>query len=555
MELKNVFLWAALAFVLMLIYQQWQVDYGQVAPPVASETTRPGQQNVPQPSKDTPATPARVDNSPANLVQPVQASGQRVHIRTDVLDLELDTLGGDIRKVLLPTYPVSVDKPDIPFQLMGDDELSFIAQSGLVDGSDKKDAPNHHAIYRAEKTEYVMAEGQNKLEVVLSWHSNSGLQVNKVYTLQRGSHQVDIRFDVKNNTGDTWSGYMYRQLQRHRVITETGLGMLPTYTGAVYSGFDVKADEATPYEKYDFDDMAERALNRTLQGGWVAMIQHYFLVALVPEQKKTNKFYSLEADGDRFSIGMIENEAHRISAGGTDSFNYKMYLGPKDQDAMEAVAPNLHLTVDYGFVTIIAEPLFWLLKWLHGLIGNWGWAIVAMTILLKAAFFNLSAKGYKSMAKMRKVNPRIQALKERYGEDKQGFQQAMMKLWKEEKVNPMSGCLPILIQMPIFLAFYWVLLESVELRQADWMLWYKDLSQADPYFVLPILNGISLLIQTKLSPPQTDPMMEKMMLIMPIGVSILFAFFPAGLVLYWTFNSILQNIQQYMITRQIDKAG
>ncbi|MDH5183758.1 MAG: membrane protein insertase YidC [Gammaproteobacteria bacterium] len=552
MELKNVFLWASLAFVLMLIYQQWQVDYGHVTPPVASEAPRPGQQNVPQPS---PTAPARADNSPANLVQPVKASGQRIHIRTDVLDLELDTLGGDIRKALLPTYPVSVDKPDIPFQLMGDDELSFIAQSGLVDGGDKKNAPNHHAVYRAEKTEYVMAEGQDKLEVVLSWQSNTGLQVNKVYTLQRGSHTVDVRFDVQNNTGKGWSGYMYRQLQHSRVDMDMGIGMLPTYTGAVYSGFDSKKDEAVPYEKYDFDDMAERALDRTLQGGWVAMIQHYFLVALVPEQGKSNKFYSLDAEGDRFSIGMIENEVHRIAAGAVDSFQYKMFIGPKDQDMMEALAPNLHLAVDYGFVTLIADPLFWLLKWLHGLIGNWGWSIIAMTILLKAAFYQLSAKGYKSMAKMRKVNPRIQVLKERFGEDKQGFQQAMMKLWKEEKVNPMSGCLPILVQMPIFLAFYWVLLESVELRQADWILWYKDLSQADPYFVLPILNGISLLIQTKLSPPQTDPMMEKMMLIMPIGVSVLFAFFPAGLVLYWTFNSILQNIQQYMITRQIEKAG
>ena len=554
MELKNIFLWAALAFVLMLIYQQWQVDYGHVVPPVASEATTPGQQNVPQPSKDTSAVPGRTDNSPASLVQPAQPSQQRIHIRTDVLDIEIDTLGGDIRKVLLPSYPVSVEKPDIPFQLMGDGQLGFIAQSGLV-AADNASAPNHHAIYSTTQTEYSLADGADKLEVVLSWQSEDGLKINKVYTLQRGSHTVDVRFDVQNSSGKPWSGYMYRQLQRTRVDMDMGIGMLPTYTGAVYSGFDKQADEAVPYEKYDFDDMEDRALNRTLQDGWVAMIQHYFLVALVPEQGKSNKFYSLEADGDRFSIGMIENEVHHIAAGSTDSLQYKMFIGPKDQDMMEAVAPNLHLAVDYGFVTIIAEPLFWLLKWLHGLIGNWGWAIVAMTILLKAAFFNLSAKGYKSMAKMRKVNPRIQALKERYGEDKQGFQQAMMKLWKEEKVNPMSGCLPILIQMPIFLAFYWVLLESVELRQADWMLWYKDLSQADPYFVLPILNGISLLIQTKLSPPQTDPMMEKMMLIMPIGVSILFAFFPAGLVLYWTFNSILQNIQQYMITRQIDKAG
>lgn len=554
MELKNIFLWASLAFVLVLIYGEWQKDYGLVATPAATEATQPGAQNVPQPSKDAPAAPGRADNTPANLVQPVQASKQRIHVRTDVLDIEIDTLGGDIRKALLPTYPVSVDKPDVPFQIMGDGQLGFIAQSGLVIAGEGS-APNHHAVYSSAQSEYRLTDGEDKLEVVLSLQTKDGLKVNKVYTLQRGSHTVDVRFDVQNNTGKPWSGYMYRQLQRSRVDMDMGIGMLPTYTGAVYSGFNKQADEAVPYEKYDFDDMEDQALKKNLQGGWVAMIQHYFLVALVPEQDKSNKFYSLKAGSDHYSIGMIENDVHRIDAGGTDSFQYKMFIGPKDQDVMEAVAPNLHLAVDYGFITLIAEPLFWLLKWLHGLIGNWGWSIIAMTILLKAAFYQLSAKGYKSMAKMRKVNPRIQVLKERYGEDKQGFQQAMMKLWKEEKVNPMSGCLPILIQMPIFLAFYWVLLESVELRQADWMLWYKDLSQADPYFVLPVLNGISLLIQTKLSPPQTDPMMEKMMLIMPVGVSVLFAFFPAGLVLYWTFNSILQNIQQYMITRQIEKAG
>ena len=553
-------LWAALAFILVLIYQQWQVDHAPRHDTVATQPASPSASSgsaVPAPAHDMPKAPSEAADTPSQMVAQPLASQQRVHIQTDVLDMEIDTLGGDIRKAWLPDYPVSVDKPDEPTELMTDvGPHTFIAQSGLVAAAKSGSAvPDHHAIYTTPQTEYRLENGQDQLDVVLTWTSKDGVRVNKVYSFKRGSYEVHVHYDVTNTSTRPWQGYMYRQLQHSKEAKKSGLGVLPIYTGGVYSGFDKAKDEKVSYEKYDFKEMEERNLDVTLQGGWAAMIQHYFIVAMVPDQDESNRFYSLKADGDRFAIGMIETQQHSLAAGEKASFGYRMFIGPKVQKLLEQVTPGLELTVDYGYTTIIAQPLFWVLSKIHALVGNWGWAIILMTILLKAAFYKLQAKSYLSMAKMRKLNPRIQQLKERYGENKQGFQQAMMELWKKEKVNPFGGCLPILIQMPIFLAFYWVLLESVELRQADWILWYKDLSLKDPYFVLPILNGISMFIQFKLNPAPQDPMQEKIMMLMPIFVSVLFLFFPAGLVLYWTVNGILQNVQQYFITRHVAKTA
>jgi YidC/Oxa1 family membrane protein insertase len=553
-------LWAALAFILMLIYQQWQVDYGpkHEAPATTEQqaaTSDTGSSSVPTPAADTPTAPAPIADKPEHAKAQPLASQQRVHIKTDVLDLEVDTVGGDIRKAWLPDYPVSVDKPDQPVELLKDSgPHTFIAQSGLVAvAKSGSQVPDHHTIYSTQQTNYSLQPGQDSLDVVLTWTSDNGVRVNKVYTFKRGSYVVNVRYDVTNTGTRPWQAFMYRQLQHSKEVKKSGLGVLPIYTGAVYSGFDKTKDEKVSYQKYKFKDMEEQDLNVTLQGGWAAMIQHYFIVAMIPGQEQTNRFYSLKTEGDRFAIGMIGTQDHKLAAGQNTSFGYKMFIGPKVQKLLGEAAPGLELTVDYGYTTIIAQPLFWVLSKIHALVGNWGWAIILMTILLKAAFYKLQAKSYVSMAKMRKLNPRIQQMKERYGDNKQAFQQAMMELWKKEKVNPFGGCLPILIQMPIFLSFYWVLLESVELRQADWILWYKDLSQKDPYFVLPILNGISMFIQFKLNPAPTDPMQEKIMMFMPIFVSVLFLFFPSGLVLYWTVNGILQNIQQYYITRHVAK--
>jgi len=557
MELRNMLLWAALAFILMLIYQQWQVDYGPKHETVATEQASPaaGDRSVPTPAGDTPVAPSVAADKPEHATSQPLASQQRIHIQTDVLDLEIDTVGGDIRKAWLPGYPVSVDKPDEPTELLVDSgPHTFIAQSGLVAAAKSgSSVPDHHTIYSAQNTEYKLSPGQDSLDVVLTWTSKDGVRVNKVYTFKRGSYVVNIRYDVTNTGTRPWDAYMYRQLQHSKEVKKSGLGVLPIYTGAVYSGFDKTKDEKVSYQKYNFKEMEEHNLDVTLQGGWAAMIQHYFIVAMIPGQEQSNRFYSLKTEGERFAIGMIGTQDHKLAAGEKTSFGYDMFIGPKVQKLLAKAAPGLELTVDYGYTTIIAQPLFWVLSKIHALVGNWGWAIILMTILLKALFYRLQAKSYVSMAKMRKLNPRIQQLKERFGDNKQGFQQAMMELWKKEKVNPFGGCLPILIQMPIFLSFYWVLLESVELRQADWIFWYKDLSQKDPYFILPILNGISMFIQFKLNPAPTDPMQEKIMMLMPIFVSVLFLFFPSGLVLYWTVNGILQNIQQYYITRHVAK--
>jgi len=561
MELRNMFLWAALAFILMLIYQQWQVDYAPKQETVASQQAAPADgssgSSVPAPAGDTPTAPMPTADKPAQAAAQPLASQKRIHIQTDVLDLVIDTVGGDIRKAWLPGYPVSVDKPDEPTELLVDSgPHTFIAQSGLVAAAKSGSAvPDHHTIYSAQQTEYKLEPGQDSLDVVLTWTSNNGVQVNKVYTFKRDSYVVNVRYDVTNTGTHPWQAYMYRQLQHSKEVKKSSLGVLPIYTGAVYSGFDKTKDEKVSYEKYKFKEMEEHNLDVTLQGGWAAMIQHYFIVAMIPGQEQSNRFYSLKTEGERFAIGMIETKDHTLGAGEKTSFGYDMFIGPKVQKLLGKAAPGLELTVDYGYTTIVAQPLFWVLSKIHGLVGNWGWAIILMTILLKAAFYKLQAKSYVSMAKMRKLNPRIQQMKERFGDNKQGFQQAMMELWKKEKVNPFGGCLPILIQMPIFLSFYWVLLESVELRQADWIFWYKDLSQKDPFYILPVLNGISMFIQFKLNPAPTDPMQEKIMMLMPIFVSVLFLFFPSGLVLYWTVNGILQNVQQYYITRHVAKTA
>lgn len=561
MELRNMFLWAALAFILMLIYEQWQTDFGPKPKPATVATQKSDKNDtpsaIPSAPADTPSAPAADSgDKPAHSAAKPLPSAQRIHVKTDVLDIDIDTVGGDLRKAWLPGYPVSVDKPNEPTELLVDHgPHTFIAQSGLVSVA-KSDSPvpDHHTVYTAQKTEYDLQPGQDDIHVVLSWQGKDGIKVNKIYTFKRGSYVVGIRYEVDNSGSRPWKAFMYRQLQHSKEVRKSGLGVLPIYTGAVYSGFDKSKDEKVSYQKYKFSDMEDKNLNVTLEGGWAAMIQHYFIVAMIPGQEQSNRFYSLKTEGDRFAIGMIDAKDHELAPGQKTSFGYQMFIGPKVQKLLAKAAPGLELTVDYGYTTIVAQPLFWVLSKIHALVGNWGWAIILMTILLKGAFFKLQAKSYLSMAKMRKLNPRIQQLKERFGDNKQGFQQAMMELWKKEKVNPFGGCLPILIQMPIFLSFYWVLLESVELRQADWILWYHDLSQKDPYYVLPILNGISMFISFKLNPAPTDPMQAKIMQFMPIFVSVLFLFFPAGLVLYWTVNGILQNVQQYYITRHVVKA-
>ncbi len=460
-------------------------------------------------------------------------------MQTDVLDIEIDTVGGGIERVRLLKYPVSLDKKDEPFTLLDDSEtLVFITQGGLLSNAE---APDHQSIYRAEMPNYELSEGEEPLQVKLNWESKQGLVVTKVYTFQRGSYLIDLRYEIRNNSPERWSGWLYSQLQR-RYAGGAG-GFIPTYTGAAISSPEKR------YEKIKFDAMQDTPLDRTITDGWAAMLQHYFVVAIVPERGAGYHYYSMARPGNRYVIGLSSPELG-VDQGGQTAAGVKLYIGPKNQQALEQVAPGLELTVDYGWLWFIAKPLFLLLEWFYGLTLNWGWAIILITLLVKLAFFHLSATSYKSMAKLRKLQPRMTAIRERYGDDRQRAGQAVMELYRQEKVNPMGGCLPIVVQIPVFIALYWVLLESVELRQASFMLWLDDLSTPDPYFVLPLLMGISMYMQQKLSPAPTDPIQQKIFQYLPWIFMLTFALFPSGLVLYWVVSNIVSIAQQWVITRR-----
>jgi YidC/Oxa1 family membrane protein insertase len=494
------------------------------------------------PKQDVPSVAPPTDTPPA---AEALGSSERVRVVTDLFEAEIDTRGGDLRHVGLRTYPESLEQKDQPFTLMGDSGAQvFIAQSGLVSSTGA--APNHHVQFVAERTEYRLPEGQETLDVDLTWTDESGVRVTKTYTFQRGSFVIDVSHRVENGSGQEWLGNQYRQFQRIPPPSKSGWAMgVYTYTGGVISTPEKK------YEKFSFDDMAEENLNLPVVGGWIAMIEHYFIGAWIPDQDQTNTFYTKVVDGNRYVLGMVGPQ-QTIAAGESGEFSARLYAGPKIQEKLEAAAPNLRLTVDYGFLTIIAQPLFWLLDKIHGVIGNWGWAIVVLTILIKLVFFKLSETSYRSMANMRRLAPEMQRLKERYGDDKQRMNQAMMDMYKKEKINPLGGCLPILVQIPVFIALYWVLLESVELRQAPFMLWIQDLSVKDPYFVLPLIMGATMVIQQRLNPPPPDPMQAKVMMALPFVFTILFLWFPAGLVLYWVVNNGLSIAQQYVITKRIE---
>ena len=548
MDNQRLFLFVALSFVVLLLWQAWMEDYGPK--PLAegpTATTESATASAP-PADDLPL--AAGDTQPAQILPPeelVLSSGQQLRVETDVLSIEIDTTGGDLRGADLLSYPATTAADSPPFRLLnGTLPNLHVVQSGLrtQDGEE----PTHHAIYSAEQTHYRLADGADTLQVPLHWRSPAGVEVTKIYTFRRGSFEVGLEHRVTNNSGSDWRGRQYRQLQRTWSAEVGQSTFIHTYLGGVLYSPEEK------YEKIDFDDMAEADLDRMVTDGWAAMIQHYFLAALIPEAGEENRYYTKTLSGARYVIGLISPN-RTIAAGASDSFKTSLFIGPKLQDEMAALAPGLELTVDYGVLTVLSQPLFWLLKYIHKILDNWGWAIVILTVLIKLAFYKLSETSYRSMANMRKLSPRLQSLKERYGDDRQRLNQAMMELYKKEKINPLGGCLPILVQIPVFIALYWVLLESVELRQAPFMLWLQDLSSPDPYYVLPLLMGATMLIQQKLNPAPLDPIQAKVMMVLPIVFTVFFAFFPSGLVLYWVVNNTLSIAQQWVITRRIERGG
>ena len=546
-------LFVALSVIMLLMWQTWQQDYGPKPQPVATTQSAPSAvPSVPPAAGDVPVTPVTSGGGSESAVpnvlpgaDPKPASQGRVRVVTDVYDLIIDTRGGDVRQLDLRTYPVSTQQRDVPFRLMSDTGEVFFTQSGLV--AQSGEAPDHHALFTAEQMEYRLAAGQAELRVPLSWRGSDGLVVQKIYTFRRGSFVIDFEQVIKNESGNDWSGRQYRQLQRARA-SEGNYWSGYTYTGSVFYSPETK------YEKVDFDEIQKETLSVDYANGWVAMIQHYFLGAWIPQKNELNHFYTKALPGDRYLIGMVAPTV-AVPAGSETTLTSTLYIGPKIQDTLANVAPGLDLTVDYGLLTVISQPLFWALEWIHGLVGNWGWAIIILTLLIKLAFYKLSETSYRSMANMRKMQPRIQALRDRYGDDKQRLNQAMMEIYKKEKINPLGGCLPILVQIPVFIALYWMLLESVELRQAPFMFWINDLSIKDPYYVLPILMGASMFVQQRLNPTPPDPIQAKIMMGLPLVFTVMFLFFPSGLVLYWLVNNILSIAQQWHITRRLETAG
>jgi YidC/Oxa1 family membrane protein insertase len=550
MENQRLLLFAALVFVLFLLWQNWlefqTKKHPPLAPPVATAPVGavPGQPAL-IPGQDVPTAAPTVNAGPQAL-----GGGQRLRVVTDLFEAEIDTVGGDLRQVGLRTYPESIQQRDQPFQLLRDHGAEiFIAQSGLLERN-KGPAPNHYAPFTAEQSEYRLADGQDTLEVRLSWADPSGVKVAKIYTFRRGSFLVELNQRVENGSAGDWQGSQYRQFQRTPPKTSNSYfgGGVVTYTGAVVSTPEQR------YEKISFDDIAKKELDQTVKGGWIAMIQHYFLSAWIPGAGETDQFYTRVVGGNRYVVGMTGAE-QTVPAGASGDFRTGLYVGPKLADVLDSVAPNLHLTVDYGVLTIIAEPLFWLLKAIHAIVGNWGWAIIFLTILIKLAFYKLSETSYRSMANMRRLAPELSRLKEMYGDDKQKMNEAMMGLYKKEKVNPLGGCLPILVQIPVFIALYWVLVESVQLRQAPFMLWIHDMAIPDPYYVLPLIMGVTMFVQQKLSPAPPDPIQAKVMMALPVVFTFMFLWFPAGLVLYWVVNNMLSIAQQWVITKRVESGA
>ncbi|WP_069471719.1 membrane protein insertase YidC [Candidatus Marithrix sp. Canyon 246] len=543
-----------LAMVSLMMYQEWQQDYGstvtskQNSPTIdsAGKEATVGNSSL---DLELPQTPNSVKMSSVDLPsaqQRVLTSDSRIYIETDTLKVELDTKGGDVRAVDLVKYPIDVNKPENPFRLMNDKLPNlFVAQSGLLP---KENAPTHQAIYTSTQKNYRLHDGSNQLEVILKWQNDQGIEVNKIYTFKRDSYAINVDYVVKNNSDKAWQGRLYGQIQRSPADLG-GSRFLYTYMGGAISSPE------TLYEKISFDDIKDGSFTQENRegwaNGWVAMLQHYFVSAWIPERDTVYNYYTkVLPTGNRHVLGLYGPE-QTVAANQQHTFKMQFYTGPKDQKNLAELAPGLELTVDYGFLWFIAQPLFWLLDHIHDLVGNWGWSIILLTILIKLAFFHLSATSYKSMANMRRLQPRLVSLKERYADDKTRLNKAMMDLYKKEKINPLGGCLPILVQIPVFIALYWVLLESVELRQAPFILWLNNLSEPDPFFVLPLVMGATMLIQHHLNPAPVDPVQQKVMLMLPIVFTVFFAFFPAGLVLYWTVNNILSISQQWVITKKI----
>jgi YidC/Oxa1 family membrane protein insertase len=537
MDTRRLVLFVIFSMSILMLWESWQQKNAPI--PVQS-TKQQLDASVPSNISDTVSVTEPV-NSIDNSVQLLSTG--RIHVKTDMYQAEIDTTGADLRKLILLKH--RADNSDTENYVLLDDtskSLVYVAQTGLIG----HDLPTHKSLFTASQQDYQLAAAQDTLEVRLTSNINQ-ISVDKIYVFHRNRYVIDVRYEIKNDSNQTLTPAVYYQII-HDNESNQGTALMPTFTGGTYY------TKANNFNKIAFTNMEDEDLNLTTNDGWIGLLQHYFVSAWIPAKGLKSTFYTNKLDDQLFSMGakstlpaIAPNTAYTISA--------ELYSGSQTKEDLLAAAPGLEYTVDYGWLKIIATPLFWLLSQIQAFVGNWGIAIILLTILIKAAFYPLSAKSYKSMAQMRELAPRLQSMKEKFGDDRQKMQMAMMELYKTEKINPMSGCLPILVQIPVFISLYWMLLGSVELRHAPFFGWIQDLSAIDPYYILPLIMGATMIIQSQLNPPPTDPIQAKVMKIMPVIFSIFFFFFPAGLVLYWLVNNIISIWQQWYINKSIHSAA
>ena len=573
MDFQRILILLGLAITTYMLILAWSEDYGsgRIESESADAISTPNTDiltninSLPSASQNGPFSEASVDFLPLDSIKPepvlgttsdvmdLQSNSQNaryVTVTTDVLNLLIDTVGGDIVKASLKKFPVAIDQPDSPFVLM-DPRNAYAAQSGLI-GPNGTDTAAGRPIFTVAQSQYELSSNEDQIQVELKTLQGE-VSVTKRFTLRRDNYLVDVDYQVENNSNQTWAAALFGQIKRDGqapvLIDQSAMGLQPYTGGATFTS-------DAPYTKITFDDVEENPYKAIVDGGYIAMVQHYFVTAWVPKDKREKNTYHARklAGKDAFLFGFTSPN-WSVAPGQQDTKGAQFYVGPKDQYKLEEISPGLNLTVDYGFLWWLAQPMFGLLTFIHGIVSNWGIAIIILTIIVKTLLYPLSAAGFKSMAKMRKLQPEMARLKERYGDDKQQFTQAMMELYKKEGANPLGGCLPILLQMPVFLALYWTLMESYELRQAPFMLWINDLAVMDPYFVLPILMGASMFVTQMMQPEPPDPMQAKVMKVMPVMFTFFFLWFPSGLVLYWLVNNLLSIAQQWVVTKQVEKAG
>ena len=549
MDSQRLILFFVFSFSVFLLLDAWQREQPP-AQPAATVSDQAGKMGAPgAPATQIPVPGGKLAQPPAAIPQHggrAPDAGAIIQIETDLLIAQVSPQGGDLRRLQFKKHRDILDRNKDFVLLELSPERTYVAQSGLIGGG----LPNHRTAYQAAATSYQLADGQDSLEVRLNAPAVDGVEVNKVYRFRRDSYLIDVGFEIVNRGAAAVQPYVYFQIARDGKPPAGDSAMMPTFTGvAVYT-------DKEKFQKLSFEEIAKAKTSypKNSNDGWIAVLQHYFFSAWLPKNGTPREFYTRKLDENLYAAGVIV-PVDRVSPGVSAAVTVPLYAGPQEQKKLDKIAPGLDLTIDYGWLTVIAVPLFWLLTLLYGWVGNWGVAIIILTVIIKALFYPLSAASYRSMAKMRVLAPKLQRLKDQYGDDRQRLQQAMMELYKTEKINPLGGCMPIVVQIPVFIALYWVLLASVELRQAPFMLWINDLSTPDPWFVLPILMAGTMWIQTSLNPEPPDPVQAKVMKIMPIVFSVFFFFFPAGLVLYWRVNNVLSIAQQWQITRGLERGA